>query len=153
MAFLTESQLQTYARDESMANRAAVLVKKASREAKVSVFLSHSHLDATLVKGLINYLASVGVSIYVDWNDSGMPRITGRETANRIKAQIRENALFMLLATANALASRWVPWETGVADQVKAVDAILVIPVADPGGQFRGNEYLQLYKGAKLCVA
>lgn len=151
MAFLTESQLRSYAGDERMASKAAVWVKKASREARLTIFLSHSHLDATLVKGLINYLASEGVSIYVDWNDTAMPRITGRDTANRIKVKIRDNALFVILATANALSSRWVPWETGVADQVKTTEAMLVIPVADPSGRFQGNEYLQLYK--RMVVA
>ena len=151
MAFLSEAQLQRYAVDPKMASAAAVRTKRASREAQLSVFLSHSHQDATLVRGLINYLASESVSIYVDWNDSSMPRVTGRDTANRIKVKIRESKLFVVLATVNALSSRWVPWETGVADQVKSTDAMLVVPVADPSGQFQGNEYLQLYR--RLVVA
>ena len=42
--------------------------------------------------------------------------------------------------------SKWVPWETGVADQAKNNESIAVIPVNDSGGRFEGSEYLQLYR-------
>ena len=44
------------------------------------------------------------------------------------------------------MASKWVPWEVGVADQIKGEESILVVPVADDYGQFDGSEYFQLYR-------
>lgn len=75
-----------------------------------------------------------------------MPRVTNRETADRIKRQIEANDLFVVLATRNAIESKWVPWEVGIADQMKPEIRVSVIPVADPSGRYEGAEYLQLYR-------
>lgn len=113
--------------------------------ADVTVFLSHSHKDKELVDGFINFLAHRGrIKIYVDWQDSDMPSSTNHETAIKIKRKIRELDYFLVLATENALKSKWVPWELGIADAIKA-DKIAIVPVADSTGKFAGNEYLQLY--------
>jgi hypothetical protein len=121
-------------------------IKTASSQARVTIFLSHSHLDHKVVKGLIRYLDGLGISIYVDWNDSSMPAVTNRITAARLKQRIKACSLFMVLATRNALNSKWVPWEVGIADQMKGENALSVIAVADPSGKFEGAEYLQLYQ-------
>lgn len=144
MAFFTERELRGYAsypRHTSFSN-----IKEASASAKLTIFLSHSHKDKTLVEGLIRYLDKLGVAVYVDWNDSAMPRITNRTTAEQIKKAIGINDLFVVLATNNALASKWVPWEVGVADQIKGEDRLMIIPVKDDSGRFDGSEYLQLYR-------
>ncbi|OGR37722.1 MAG: hypothetical protein A2X29_06980 [Elusimicrobia bacterium GWA2_64_40] len=118
--------------------------------ASKSIFLSHSHKDRDLAKGLINYLAPLGLSLYVDWQDSTMPRITSRETAQNIKRTISELDFFLILATPNALESRWVPWEIGVADQAKSHAKMAIMPVADSNGNFQGNEYLLIYNRIEL---
>ena len=144
MAYFTEQELTRYAteaRPENFSN-----VKNARASTAVAIFLSHSHKDKILVKGLIAYFDKLGVEVYVDWNDSDMPRITNRETADRIKAKIHENKLFMVLATTNAINSKWVPWEVGIADQAKGSPHVSVIPVADRSGHYPGAEYLQLYR-------
>ena len=82
--------------------------------------------------------------------DADMPRITNRETANRIKTRIEGSHLVVMLATENAVRSRWVPWEIGVADSRLQECRILVVPVADASGRFHGNEYLQLYRRIEL---
>jgi hypothetical protein len=143
MAYLTTNQLLEYRRQPGIHTFANIRESRVG--AQLTIFLSHSHLDRNLVEGLIGLLDSLGITIYVDWNDNNMPRITNRETAEKIKQKIRENTLFAILATPNALASKWVPWETGIGDQAKGQEAILLIPVADPNGQFPGSEYLQLY--------
>ncbi len=112
----------------------------------MTIFLSHSHHDRRIAKGIIRHLASFGITVYVDWNDSDMPRETSRETADKIKGRIAELNLFMVLATENALNSKWVPWEIGVADKTKGEKQVLIIPVADSSGQFKGSEYLRLYR-------
>jgi hypothetical protein len=130
-----------------------VLLKEASAyksfskaNAQVSIFLSHSHKDKELVEGFINLLAySSQISIYVDWLDSDMPSSTNRETARRIKQKIEDLDYFLVLATRNAMASKWVPWEIGIADKTKPVSKIAIIPIVDPYGDYHGNEYMQLY--------
>jgi ribulose bisphosphate carboxylase small subunit len=140
MSYLSESFLSQYAEKKGYG------ICEYRFQADTSVFLSHSHQDKRIVKGLINYLAEQGIKVYVDWNDTSMPRVTSRETAEKIKCEIKENNLFWILATVNAMNSKWVPWEIGVADQSKKSDAISIIPVSDPAGKFHGSEYLQLYR-------
>lgn len=150
MSYLTETTLRSYKSDLAM-KRGAPYVRENKSQAQVSVFLSHSHLDRDLVEGLILLLATeAGMTIYVDWQDSTMPRITSGATADAIKGRIKELDRFVILATNNALRSRWVPWEIGVADCTKQRDDILIVPVADATGQFLGNEYLQLYQHLEL---
>lgn len=113
-----------------------------------SVFLSHSHHDKDLVEGLVDYLAQQGVDVYVDWKDATLPSSPTRDTVNRIKQQIEQNDVFVLLATDRALNSKWVPWELGVADKAKGYDRIAVVPVTR-NGTFQGNEYVQIYRQIK----
>jgi hypothetical protein len=129
------------------------MVKKAEQanfskpaSAKLTIFLSHSHKDRKAAEGMIKRLAAYGVELFVDWNDSEMPRVINRETADRIKRRIGEMDLFLMLATGNAMNSRWVPWEVGVADKTKGESKILIIPVEDASGNFQGSEYLRLYR-------
>lgn len=138
---LRESDLRNY----SLNFQESLYKMRSNSQAAVSIFLSHSHKDRDLVEGFINYLADFSmIKIYVDWQDSDMPSSTNRETATRIKKKIAEMNYFIVLATENALKSKWVPWEIGIADTIK-FDKIAIVPVADSNGKFAGNEYLQLY--------
>lgn len=148
MAYLTEAIL----RANSFSKRTKSIYLENKKEAAlVSIFLSHSHKDREIVEGFINLLARQGVSIYVDWQDPNMPRITSRYTAEQIKKKIYELDIFMVLATRNGMQSLWVPWEIGVADGRKKQEKIVVVPVADPSGQFHGNEYLQIYQRIEIA--
>ncbi|MBE7474276.1 MAG: toll/interleukin-1 receptor domain-containing protein [Anaerolineales bacterium] len=143
MTYLKEDQLRNIAKFRGNSR----FLESTKSVAKVSIFLSHSHRDREIVEGFITLLAnSSQITIYVDWQDGDMPRITNRDTAQRIKLKIGELNLFMILATKNAMNSKWVPWEIGVADSKKPLNRILVVPVADPSGHFYGNEYMQLYQ-------
>ncbi len=147
MAFLTESVLREKAsKFQKLASASYEYFSESSYRAQITVFLSHSHKDKELVEGLIELLAEQGIYIYVDWNDSSMPRITSGKTARKIKGRIKELQLFFFLATENGLNSKWCPWELGVADSLMKWEDILIIPVADPSGYLKGNEYLQIYK-------
>ena len=144
MAYLTEDQLL---RASAAQNRAAASQTRKSANARtLTIFLSHSHKDTVIVTGLINILRPDDVEIYVDWNDKELPRVTSRATAEQIKKEIINRQLFIILATQNAMESKWVPWEVGVADQSKSQEQILIVPVPDRTGQFHGSEYLQLYR-------
>ncbi len=146
MAFLTESLLMDKAQDFEIYKY--IYITESINQAQSTIFLSHSHKDKKLVEGLIELFAEQGIYIYVDWNDSNMPRITNKKTAKEIKKTINELKLFCFLATKNGLSSKWCPWELGVADSLKK--RIFIIPVIDRNGQFKGNEYLQIYERFEL---
>lgn len=150
MAYFTEKQLRSYNTYQFNESADRVLKKSASL-AKHTVFLSHSHKDSGLANGLKNHLAQLGLSIYIDLEDSDLSKSTDRNTAERIKNKIKELNYFFLLATNNSVRSRWVPWELGIADGYKDFEKILIIPVEDDYGNFDGNEYLQVYK--RLIIA
>lgn len=135
-----------------MERRAAQFLFESKEAAPLTVFLSHSHFDRVLAKGIVVHMGSLGVEVYVDWNDRNMPRETNRLTALMIKRRIREASLFVMLATKNALASRWVPWEVGVADAMKGAAQVLIIPVADSLGLFRGRDFLRLYRRVEIAT-
>jgi hypothetical protein len=153
MAYLTENQLRDYASRLRYDQVALANAKSSAPLAQATIFLSHSSKDRVLAQGFVLYLASLGISVYVNWNDSDMPRVTNRETAEKLKVKIKDNKLFMILATKNALGSKWVPWEAGIADQCKGERAILLVPVADPSGRYEGSEYLQLYRHVEAAAA
>ena len=146
MAYIKESFLRSKATDAILENFASKMMKKtASLSSAKRVFLSHSHYDKELAKGLKNYLSSLGIDLYIDWMDSSMPPDTNMETANNIKRKIGRSDHVIVLCTINAMKSRWVPWEIGVADIKKTPTGVSILPVVDSYGKFEGNEYLQLY--------
>lgn len=110
-----------------------------------SVFLSHSHLDADYVKDIVAFLRNQGVSCYVDWMDDTMPEKTSGVTAIIIKEKITDNDKFIFLATNNSLVSKWCNWEVGYGDARKYLNKIALLPLKDDYGEWKGNEYLQIY--------
>jgi TIR domain-containing protein len=150
VTYLTEDQLL---RSSATQPRAAAsrMSNSAASGRVLTIFLSHSHKDRALVTGLLSLLRPDDVEVYVDWNDKDLPRVTNRATAEQIKKEISSRQLFIILATRNAMESKWVPWEIGIADQSKTEPQILVVPVADRTGRFYGNEYLQLYRHIELA--
>lgn len=145
MAFISRRELTDYVLTSAKATEARrhILLQRAAD--RPSVFLSHSHHDQKIVGAAINFLASQGVDVYVDWLDDGMPAKTNADTATRIKRAIKANGKFVLLATEASLASRWVPWELGCADGVKSIENMAILGVSEDGRDFPGNEYLALY--------
>lgn len=143
MVYLTEKQLRHYSKQSSMYDK---VIFEASRK---NVFLSHSHKDKELVQYLQNMFLSLGIDLYIDWNDKDISTVTDRKTAEQIKKKIDSMEYFFILATNNAMLSRWVPWEIGIADALKQ-DKICIIPVEDDSGDFIGNEYLQIYNRLEL---
>lgn len=146
MPFFTEAQLRNYSTTIYFAEAANRNLRAASAGAATTIFLSHSHKDRELAKGLKNFLGNLGINLYIDWEDTDMPQPPNRETATALKRRINSTEYFLMLCTENALQSRWVPWEIGIADTQKAFGKILVAPVADSLGRFNGSEYLQLYR-------
>lgn len=122
------------------------IVEEARKAGHQTAFLSHSHRDAEIAKGVQAFLQEHGWKVYIDWEDLSMPSRPSRETADKIKRRIKQLDWMLYLATANSAASRWCPWEIGYADGVKGVDRVVIIPTQDNQGNNHGNEYLDLYQ-------
>lgn len=119
----------------------------ARRPIKNTVFISHKHDDLEDLKGFIGYLERIfNVECYIDSDDPGMPEKTSGETAERIKRVIRATDRFILLATDNAVASKWCNWELGYGDAQKYRDRIAILPMKNTNRySYTGNEYMQIY--------
>lgn len=119
----------------------------ARRVTKRTVFLSHKHSDLDDLKGVIGYLERFyNVECYIDSEDPGMPSRTSGVTATRIKKMIRSTDRFILLATDDAVASKWCNWELGYGDAQKYKDKIAILPMKNTGRTlYTGNEYLEIY--------
>ena len=122
-----------------------------SGDSRITVFISHKHSDLEELKGIIGFLErNYNVKCYIDSRDSSMPTITSGETASKIKERIRSCKKFILLATEDAIESKWCNWEIGYGDANKYQDDdIAVFPVKDDYSDWKGNEYLQLYPSIK----
>lgn len=116
--------------------------------AGTTVFISHKHDDLDEIKGLVTCLEDhYNVIPYIDSMDKRMPHVTCRETAERIKTVINYSEKFILLATNNALSSKWCNWEVGIADKSKYQNKnMAILPLRDDAKAiYNGNEYLELY--------
>ena len=97
----------------------------------ITVFLSHKHDEVAVLEDVICMLKSLGVYVYVDWLDEGMPKDTCGDTARRIKQKIKECRKFILLATEGAIASKWCNWELGYGDAQKYLANIAIMPITE----------------------
>jgi hypothetical protein len=143
MSFYTRGELKKRPLYEAKASAEKYHKKTAS--AKHHIFLSHSHKDSDLIEYVAEFLGRWADAIYIDWKDDSMPTVTSPETAARLKIKIRDTAKFILLATDNALASKWVPWELGVADLSNGMANVAILPVTDPPHTWTGSEYIGIY--------
>ncbi len=151
MAILTRAQFASIAESKSgsrglrgVVNESRLFTKAASI---TTIFLSHAHNDKEVIEQAKIFFEDLGISIYVDWADKTMPENPNGETAQKIKDQIiNSNDKFILLATNNAVSSRWCNWEVGLADPFKFPKRkMALLPLADNSGTWNGNEYLQIY--------
>lgn len=116
----------------------------------VSVFISHKHSDIEDLEGLLGLLKTgFNVNPYLDCLDDGMPLETCAQTAIRIKQVISFCPKFILLATEDALLSRWCNWEVGIADKLKlSTNDMAILPLLERKKKeedYKGNEYLRIY--------
>ena len=116
------------------------------------IFLSHSHFDIELVKSLKLLFNNLDIKLYIDWLDTSMPEKPNKITALKIKQEIEISDHVFVLATKNAMKSKWVPWEIGIADLSKSNDGITVIPILADDKRFYGYEYLELYNHIEFEV-
>ena len=116
----------------------------------VPVFISHKHSDLNELEGLLEMLVKhYNVIPYIDSMDKGMPKNTCAATAIRVKQAINYCQKFILLATEDALTSKWCNWEVGIADKWKLDSRNMAIfPLLDretEEDKYKGSEYLEIY--------
>jgi len=148
MSFITESQLANYRSRTKTFSKSDVLVlnESSSRDkTKPMVFLSHKHDELVILQDVIAFLNSEGVDIYVDWMDEEMPAYTNANTALRLKEKIKTANKFVLVATPNAISSKWCNWELGLGDAAKYIENIALFPINRTYQSFSGAEYLKIY--------
>ena len=123
-----------------------------SKFPKVQVFLSHRHTEpALLIEEVRGFFSTNGADLYLDWLDKGMPQVTNAETARRLKEKITVSSKFVILATPESIESIWVPWEIGLADQIKGLGCIAILPIVQDENKWDQREYYKLYKKI-ICV-
>ncbi len=148
MSFITETQLSNYrTRTKTFSKDNIVNLNESySRDkTKPMVFLSHKHDEFSILQDVIAFLKDEGVDVYVDWLDESMPAYTNSETAVRLKQKIRTADKFILVATSNAIDSKWCNWKLGLGDAAKYIEHIAILPVDRNYQSFNGAEYLKIY--------
>lgn len=147
---VTAPGLYTEAGLREFAARTLLNEKRAVTSAQTfDIFLSHSSEDAILIKALRDELADAGYSVYVDWIDD--PQLDRSQVSAATAAVLRERmrqCRSLLFATSSAARkSVWMPWELGYMDaHAKTRVAIVpIVPDAQAGNEFKGQEYLGLY--------
>ncbi len=148
MSYITESQLASYrSRTKTFSKSDVVVLNESSSRDKTKpmVFLSHKHDELAILQGVIAFLNQEGVEIYVDWMDENMPAYTNAKTALRLKEKIDVANKFILVATTNAINSKWCNWELGLGDAAKYIEHIALFPINRTSQNFSGAEYLRIY--------
>lgn len=148
MSFISETQLSNYRRGTkrfSADNIVNLNERDYSGESRPMVFLSHKHDEQDILQDVVAFLKEEGVDVYVDWMDSSMPAYTNAETAHSLKQKIKIADKFILVATPNAINSKWCNWELGLGDAAKYKEHIALLPINKTYEAFRGAEYLAIY--------
>lgn len=116
---------------------------------KTTVFISHKHDDLADLKGILGFFQQTyGVKVYIDSQDPSMPKVTSAKTAQSIKERIKQCDKFILLATNNAIESKWCNWELGYGDAQKFDEHIAILPMKPKGANnsdYKGSEYMKIY--------
>ncbi len=121
--------------------------RSASSRSSFEVFLSHSFDDAEVILGVKKLLETLGLSVYVDWiDDAALDRSTvSSATAKVLRARLRSSTNLVYAHSANAINSKWMPWELGYFDGFKP-NFVWVLPlVTSVDSEFKGQEYVGIY--------
>lgn len=124
------------------------LEEATSHALSCDTFFAHSSDDIELIKKIIEYFHMLGAKPYIDKDDMELPEHTDIDTAKKLKSNIGACKRFVIVVTDNSINSKWVPWELGVADMLKSYQNVAILPIesVDIDENFKGNEYLGIYK-------
>lgn len=118
---------------------------KVREEAECSVFLSHAPEDQPLVRATVNFIASHGVKVHVDWVDGGASDESPEVVKARSAAVMEESQKFIFLASPRGLRSSWGPCTLGASDGMRGTDHIALLPIQERGDPFPVSPYFALY--------
>ena len=146
MSFISESQLSSYRRRTKMFSADDIVkLNESYNRTRPMVYLTHKHDEQETLQDVVAFLKEEGVDVYVDWMDSSMPAYTNAETAHKLKQKIEVADKFILVATPNAINSKWCNWELGLGDAAKYKEHIALLPINKTYQTFKGAEYLAIY--------
>lgn len=156
--FVSQTDLETFFKKESSRLGKIGVREKIDRtrsegkgkNVRKTIFLSHSHLDKTIVNKIGLLFSKLNTKLYIDRLDKTLPEETNKVTADTIKIKIQECDHFLFLATYHGLRSKWCNWELGIADSLKKSKNLAILPIESKSGNWKGNEYLQLYPEMKF---
>lgn len=128
-------------------NRRRVVADALRREGK-TVFLSHSSKDSDHLPLIVELLESHGGAVYVDEKDERLPATPSVETAQLLRASVRQCRKFVLFVTKNSCDSKWIPWELGLGDGENSPANVALFPAAAYAWDqsWAEQEYLGLYQ-------
>jgi len=112
------------------------------------IFLSHSYQDAFYILALKKELENRSYRVYVDWiEDNQLDRSkVDRKTAMILQERMARCKCLLYVASENATASKWMPWELGYFDALK--DKVAILPLKEKEtiyNTYLGQEYLGIY--------
>jgi hypothetical protein len=112
------------------------------------LFLSHSAKDkGGLLNGAIAILGENGASVYADVLDPEAKQLSPDVFGGFFSQAISDTGRLVVLVTRQTTASRWVPWELGLAHGMHSAARVAVWPVKNPGENesWAQQEYFAIY--------
>ncbi|WP_295712306.1 toll/interleukin-1 receptor domain-containing protein [Mucilaginibacter sp.] len=109
------------------------------------VFLSYRREDKQWVAGIVRFLKSLGISVYVDYLDETLEDKASDAVAMTLRSRISKCSKFICLATSNSSKSKWMPWELGLGDRIVNYLNVAMLPLTNDPNQWGDQEYGNIY--------
>jgi hypothetical protein len=142
MAFLTFNDLSSRTFSRASALNESIRAKSYS---DINVFLSYRREDRVWVDGIVRFLKSVGVSVYVDYLDQTLEDLQNDQVAKALRDRINGCKKFISLATPNSSKSKWMPWELGLGDRIVNYKNVAMLPLTNTPTYWGDQEYGKIY--------
>lgn len=127
-------------------------VEKKEKDAVCDVFLSFSKKDIHEIAPVIKFIKDFNVNVSLDCNGRNhKERTLGPEFYNKKIAQIKNCRKYITLVTLSSSKCRWLPWELGIASEIKSMQniAVLIKAVSFTTPPWSEMDYLGFYP--KIC--
>lgn len=114
-----------------------------------NIFISYSTRDLNVVQALQQRLEAVGSTVYV----AEYSTVPGQALSTEIPRAIQACDLFLLVWSASAKSSEWVPQEIGIATaHKKPIMPVVLHPGIELPAFQKDLKYLELYKNPAAAV-
>lgn len=146
MASITFDELEKVSQKRGILE--SFLFKSAAKSTyEKRVFLSYSTLDYVYVDQVMDFFKDAKAAVYIDCGDDRLPHIPSPQTAELLKDAINACPRFVVMLSENSKASKWVPWELGLADGLKGLAPVALFTIGKTFQEetWEKQEYLGLY--------